>query len=427
MKYKNLPLLLAVLAFFGCTKTQNWNQYLGPNRNNTIPDIEILNEWPDGGPAKLWEVKLGPGYGGASVFGDEVFILDRIKGEADILRCLELETGKEKWNYRYEAKGEIPYPGSRIVPFVDAGNVYTVGPHGHLYCFDKATQQPVWNINLQEQFDAARPNWGFSQSPVIYNNFVIVAPQGTKAGVTAFNKLTGDLVWKSRPLKGHNFHVSPTLANYGGIDQVIMISPYDRRDSTKTHEVVSFDAKTGEELWVYKGLKSFATIAPPTIIDENRLFLTDCSYNGNYNPVSLMIEINKEGESFSVKEMWKTEEAGCKMHPGIVVNNHIYLNNNGRPNEMVCFTMDGKLAWEKETGGNFEMGSLIKVGNLFINQNGKNGEIALIEPSPEGYKELGRASFFDSAKSQAWAPMAFSRGKLLIRDMEKMVCVNLKE
>ena len=138
-----------------------------------------------------------------------------------------------------------------------------------------------------------------------------------------------------------------------------------------------------------------------------------------------MVEINKEEEKFVVNELWKTEEAGCKMHPGIVVNNHIYLNNNGRPNEMVCLTMDGTLAWEKGKAENFEMGWLIKVEDYFSNKNGKNGEIAIIEPSPEGYKELGRASFFTSEKTQAWAPMAFSDGKLLVRDMEKLVCVDL--
>ncbi|MDB4583374.1 PQQ-binding-like beta-propeller repeat protein [Draconibacterium sp.] len=418
-------IILSVL-FFGCVQKSNWNQYLGPDRNNTISGVEILREWPENGPGKIWEKKLGPGYGGASVFENEVFILDREKGESDILRCLDLETGEEKWNFEYEAKGEIPYPGSRTVPSIDKDFVWSVGPHGHFYCLDKKTQKPVWSHDLMKEFDAKRPNWGFSQSPIIYNDLVIVAPQGAKAGVAAFNKTTGDLVWKSRSLTGHNFHVSPIIANYGSVDQVIMISPYDRRDSTKIHEVVAFDVKSGEELWVYDGLKSFATIAPPTVIDDTRLFLTDCSYNGNYNPVSIMIEITKKGEDFKVKELFLTEEAGCKMHPGIVVNDHIYLNNNGRPNELVCLTMDGKRAWEKESAPNFEMGSIIKVGDLLIVQNGKNGDIHLIEPLSGGYKELGKASFFNSTKSQAWGPMAFSEGKLLVRDMEKIVCVNLQ-
>ncbi|MCD4710782.1 MAG: hypothetical protein K8R52_08055, partial [Bacteroidales bacterium] len=109
---------------------------------------------------------------------------------------------------------------------------------------------------------------------------------------------------KSRPLTGHNFHVSPVLASFGGVDQVIMISPYDRNDSTKTNEVVSFDANTGKELWQYRGLYSYGTITPATVIDERRLFLTDCSYDGAYDPVSIMLDIIKEEEEFSVKELF---------------------------------------------------------------------------------------------------------------------------
>jgi len=354
MKIVTLLYVFAATLLFGITGDENWNQYLGPSRNNCIDATKILTAWPAKGPEKLWEVKLGPGYGGASVYNDEVFILDRENEESDILRCLELETGKEKWNFKYEAKGEIPYPGSRIVPFVDDKYIWTVGPHGHLYCFDKASHHAIWNINIQEEFEAEKPKWGFSQSPLVFNDLVIVAPQGKKAGVVAFNKYSGKLVWESRALKGHNFHVSPVLAKFGGIQQVVMISPYHRQDSTKTHEVVGIDANTGKILWEYQGLKSFGTIAPPTVVSESNLFLTDCSYNDNYKPVSILLEIKKEAENFIVNELWKTEEAGCKMHPGIVVDKHIYLNSNGRPNELVCLNMDGKLCWEKGKGGNFE-------------------------------------------------------------------------
>lgn len=426
---RNLLLILTVILIsISCSKPKsNWNQYLGPNRNAIVSGTEILRAWPEEGPQKLWSLPLGSGYGGASIFNDEVFVLDRKVGELDILRCIDLETGEEKWNYSYESKGELPYPGSRTVPSVDENYIWCVGPHGHFHCIDKNTHKPIWSHNIMEEFNGDLPNWGFSQSPLVYNELVIVAPQGEKAGVVAYNKITGEKVWASRPLTGFNFHVSPVMAKYGGIDQVIMISPYDRRDSTKINEVVAFDVNSGEELWKYEGLKSFSTISPATVIDETRLFLSDCSYNGNYKPVSIMLEITKDGEGFNVNEIFLTEEAGCKMHPSIVFNNHIYLNNNGRPNEMVCMSFDGKLVWEKGVAPGFEMGGLILVDGLIINQNGKNGDIHLIEPSPDGYKELGKASFFDSDKSQAWSPLAFGQGKLIVRDMEKMVCIDLEK
>ena len=423
---RTLFLLAVAGCLFGCARHTNWEQYLGPNRNATVTGTKILSSWDEKGPRELWTVPVGKGYGGASIFDSEVFILDRKTGESDILRCIDLDSGEEKWRYAYEAMGVLSYPGSRAVPTVDDNYIWSVGPHGHFYCFDKKTQQPLWNHNLLEEFDGELPNWGVSQSPVIHEELVIVAPQGEKAGVTAFNKKTGELVWKSRPLTGHNFHVSPTLANFGGTDQVIMISPYHREDSTKTHEVVAYDASSGEELWRYEGLRSFATITPATVIDHTRLFLTDCSYEGSYDPVSVMLEITKEGADFRVEELFLTEEIGSKIHPAVLFENHLYLNHTADLFRLTCMTLDGEEVWEKESAPGFELGALILVDGLILNQNGKNGDIHLIEPTPDGYKEVGKASFFSSKNSQAWAPLAFGQGKLLIRDLEKMVCIDLQ-
>lgn len=88
--------------------------------------------------------------------------------------------------------------------------------------------------------------------------------------------------------------------------------------------------------------------------------------------------------------------------------------------------MKGENVWKDiDSIPRFDMGGYILLGNLILNQDGANGDIYLIKPSPDGYKQLGKASFFDSKKSQAWAPLAFAEGKLLIRDTEKMVCLDL--
>ena len=428
MNRKIIYALTVILLSFGCVKRKsNWNQYLGPHRDASIEDVEIMESWAEQEPKELWSFPLGAGYGGASIFEGEVFVLDRDPGKSDILRCIDLESGAEKWNYEYPAAGELPFPGSRAVPTVDNVRVWTVGPHGHFYCFDKENGQPLWKYNLLEEFNGELPNWGVSQSPVIYDNLVIVSPGGSSAGVAAFDKITGELVWKSRPFTGRNYYVSPTLGNLGGVDQVVMISPYDRRDSTFTQEVVSFNANTGEELWRYQGLRSFLTITPATIIDDKRVFLTDCSYDGSYNPVSIMIEVTRQGDEFSVKELFLTEEAGSKMHPALLFEDHLYLNHTGNPNQMMCLNLDGELVWEKDSASGFELGAMILVNGLILNQNGRNGDIYLIKPSPEAYMERGKASFFDSKKSQAWAPLAFSQGKLIIRDLEKMVCIDLSQ
>ncbi len=428
MKYlKIVPILF--MTFFllpACTQVPNWNQYLGPDRNATISGDNILQSWSEEGPKELWSFSLGVGYGGAAIYGDEVFILDRVKGESDIMRCIDLNKGTEKWNYSYQAKGEIPFPGSRTVPTVDKKYIWSVGPHGDFYCFDKETRKPIWHHNLLEEFNRELTTWGVSQAPLIYKDLVIVAPHGKNGGVVAFNKFSGELAWKTRSLSGHPTHVSPSLATFGGVDQVIIISPYDRRNSALTHEVVAFEAQSGKELWQYHGLKSFLTITPAMQIDDQKLMLTDCSFDGGYDPVSIMLEITRAGDNFEVEELFLTDEAGCKMHPAVVHENHLYLNHNGNPNQMMCLTMEGDVVWEQGSAPGFEMGGMILIDGLIINQNGKNGDIHLIEPSPEGYKELGKASFFSSNKTQAWSPLAYSQGKLIVRDLEKMVCVDLQ-
>ena len=124
-----LLLMGFVACFYGCSQQTNWNQYLGPHRNASISGSEILKSWEEKGPKELWSFPLGVGYGGASIYGDEVFILDRSSGESDILRCIDLLSGEEKWSYSYEAKGEISFPGSRAVPTVDKNYIWSVGPH----------------------------------------------------------------------------------------------------------------------------------------------------------------------------------------------------------------------------------------------------------------------------------------------------------
>lgn len=421
---KHFWIAILTVTIIAVTAQADWAQYLGPNRNATADEAKLARSWSDGGLKKLWAVPLGIGHGGASVHGGEVFVLDRIVDQSDILRCIDLATGAEKWSYSYAAPGKHPHPGSRAVPTVDADYVWAVGPFGHLHCISRKTHQPVWSTNILEQFDAEKPGWGVAQSPVLYKDLVIVAPQGKKGGVVALDKKTGDLRWASRKLTGKPCHVSPVLATFGGIDQVIMISQYDKKDDSFKDEVVSFEASTGKELWTYDGLDSFANITPATVIDDSRLFLTSGSYNGSYVPISIMLAVKREGDGFVVEETFRTEETGAKIHPPVLHNGYLYINGAQKPGGMRCMSLEGEIIWSEAP--DFSLGAMMLAGGLILNQNGKTGGLHLIEPSPDGYKELSKAELFPDKKGEPWAPLAFSDGKLLIRDGAQMVCVDLE-
>lgn len=142
-------LLVAVAGLFftticPVTMAQDWPQFLGPDRNSISSQKGLLRNWPDSGPEVLWSVNIGIGFGGPVVKGGKIYLLDRDDETGDIMRCFELNTGKELWKYAYDSPGTFPFPGSRSVPIVDNRHVYSCGPNGELYCIDVETHQPVW-------------------------------------------------------------------------------------------------------------------------------------------------------------------------------------------------------------------------------------------------------------------------------------------
>ena len=120
------------------TAAADWPQYFGPHRNGTSDQKGLLRTWPANGPAVLWTVPVGKGFGGPVVTDGKVYLLDRDDKVGDTLRCLDLSTGKELWQFAYDAPGTAMFPGPRSVPTVDGNHVYSCGRNGDLYCIEGA-------------------------------------------------------------------------------------------------------------------------------------------------------------------------------------------------------------------------------------------------------------------------------------------------
>ena len=238
------------------SNAQDWPQIYGPDRNHTSPQKGLLRSWPEEGPEVLWAVNVGRGYGGPVVKNGNVYLLDRDDEVGDIMRCFSLQTGDELWKYSYNSPGELPFPGSRSVPLVDDGHVYSVGPNGDLYCIDLKTHQPVWSKNIWTDFGGTRlPVWGISQSPVMYGDLLVIASQAPQAGVVAYNKLTGNIVWQT-PNLGNETYVSPKVINIHGDDHIVMVTSSTNRVAYRDAEptmgnVTGLDPRTGKILWQY--------------------------------------------------------------------------------------------------------------------------------------------------------------------------------
>ncbi len=421
-KHNSVAILMALLCACAAASA-DWAQFQGPGRNGVSPEKGLARTWPRQGPKVVWTIPLGEGFAGPAIRDGEVYLLDRLEGEADILRCIALDTGEERWRYTYEARGRTSHNGSRTTPTVTENHVFTVGLLGDFYCFDRKTHKPVWSKNLLKDFGPSKkPNWGFSQSPSLYQDLVIVAPQSPAAFVAAYKQATGELVWTTESL-GRQGYVSPLVTNLCGVDQVVMVSSPKKGNDGGPGKVAGISLVHGGVLWQYEGWQCSIPITFPTPLPDNRLFIT-----GGYGAGSAMIQIKRSGTRFEAVELFTTGACGSQIHQPLLYEGRLYANSNanGRKDGMICLALDGEVLWRtKDADGLplFERGSLILADGMIIALDGKTGILHLVEPSPKGFKELAKAKIFVSSKM--WSPMALSNGKLVLRSQEEMKCLDL--
>jgi outer membrane protein assembly factor BamB len=458
---KKRLLLSALIAVVSVPGWADWPQYLGPDRNGISGETGLARSWPSEGPKVLWTVELGPGYGGAAVVDGTVYLLDRKGTEGDVLRCLDLVTGTEKWSFSYGAPGRLSHPGSRSTPAVDGNYVYTCGPFGHVYCFDRRSKRPVWNKNVWSDFGGERaPRWGVSQNPVLYGDTVMLAAQTGEAGVVAYDKKSGAVRWKSSALPGGTGYVTPRVVKLAGEDQLVMITagssgrgfggrsprggfsgrrrpggfgggrrpggfgrggPDRGGQSAGKGTVLGMDPKSGKTLWTYEGWQCRIPVPNVTPVGDGRLFVT-----GGYDAGSAMIKVEKKGTGFEVAEVYKTPDFGTHVHPAILYKGHLYghCSTNSRRDGLVCMDLDGTVKWKTGREPSFDKGGFILADGLMLSIDGREGILYLSEPNPQGFKQLGRAKLLDTR--ECWAPLTLADGKLIIRDQDKMKCVAVK-
>jgi outer membrane protein assembly factor BamB len=438
-KMKTKVMLIAAIVTITTGSTlADWPQYLGPDRNSISPEKGLLRSWPEKGPEVLWTVKVGIGYGGPVVKDGKVYLLDRDDKVGDNLRCLDISNGKELWNFAYDAPGRVMFPGSRSVPIVDGNKVYSCGPYGDLYCIDINTHKPVWNKNVWKDFGGGRiPIWAITQCPLIYGDLLIIASQAPEAGVVAYNKLTGNIVWKT-PNLGNETYVSPAVVKIDGKDHVVMITSSTNRIghpelANALGNVVGIEPLTGKILWKYD--KWHCHISVPSAVDagDNKVLVV-----GGYELGAVMIKVEQQGDgSYGVTELYKTVEFGAHTQPPILYNGYFYAqySTNERKDGMVCMSIDGQIKWKTGRSPLFDKGGSILADGLLLSTDGRN-KLYLIEPDPSGFKPLASAEVLAEAgtnsegialrvggRTQNWAALALSDGKLLIRDQKQMKCV----
>lgn len=380
-----------------------WPQYRGPNRDGKSTARGFLKDWPAAGPPVQWRAPVGEGYSGISVAGGLVYTMYN-RGGSEWLTAFDSADGSVRWELKTDSAYRDQFgDGPRSTPLVDGSVVYALGAKGKLVAADAAKGEPVlWSRDLVRDLGARIPQWGIATAPLVEGDLLLVDVGGPAGkSLAAFDKKTGKVVWTSGDdAAGYS---APIAFTVDGVRQVAFFT------STRISGV---SPKDGTILWSRPWRTSYdVNAAAPIFIPPNRLFVSS-----GYDTGSALLEIRKGEAGFEVDEVWKARNLKNKFSSSIQVGDTIYGFDNETFKAIDLAT--GKDRWRHRGLGH---GSLIFADGHFI-VLGEKGTLALVEASPESYKEKASVGFFDG---KCWTAPTLVGNRLFLRDEQQLVSLDL--
>lgn len=411
--YFALPIIL-LLHLFSCSDVgalQNngndsfeWPRFLGPNANGTSDETGLLRSWPETGPEEIWRIPLGTGYAGMSVSNSRLYTMDSDE-TTEYVVCLDAETGETLWRREIGPRFKNSYgDGPRVTPTIDGERIYAIGAEGNLIAAQAQTGEIVWQMDIKSRFTFRPPEywWGYTGSPVIENDLLIVqaAGEGEKT-LAGLKKETGEVVWTC-----HNdlaAYSTPTAIDFAGKRQFIFVTG---------KSVVSVAPETGDIFWRYPWGGHFIKVTTPVFVPPDRIFVS-----ASYGIGAVLLQMQAAGESLTVREVWKSNIMENHFQTPILLGDFLYGFDNGT---FKCIeAASGTQMWVKRRLGK---GSLIYADSMLIVLSDR-GQLVLAEANPNAYVELASAQVLSG---RCWTPPTLANGKLYLRNQSEMVCLKMK-
>ena len=401
--------------------TAVWPGFRGPTGDNVAPASEALaGAWPEGGPRRLWSVALGEGYAGPAVRNGCVYLLDYDSGdEADVLRCLSLDDGREVWRRGYKVRIKRNHGISRTVPAVSERHVVSMGPRCHVMCVDAITGDYRWGLDLEKQWGGSVPMWYTGQCPLIDGHQAVLGVGG-RALLIGVDLETGKVLWETpNPRNWQMSHSSVLPMEYRGRKMFVYCAVGG------IVGVSAEEADPGAVLWESAEWNVPVVAPTPVPVGEGRFWITS-----GYGAGSALFQLEQgAGGSIVAKLVKRVERTvfACEQHTPVFYQGHLYTvlpaDAGAVRKEAVCMDPEGRVLWTSGPAARFGLGPfMVADGKLLILED--DGVLTMAEASPAGFVRLASAKVLDG--KEAWAPMALADGRLLVRDYGTLRCLDLR-
>ncbi len=404
----NTQLLLSILLLpCGHGFADDWPQFRGPLRDGVSRETGLLKSWPSGGPKRLWLAStLGAGYSAPAIVAGKLFIMGQ-RDDAQWLLCLGANDGRELWATRLGATYTNDFgDGPRGTPTVAGGSVFALGANGELLCVSAADGKEQWRVKLAD-FGGKIPAWGYSESPLVDGDRVVVTPGGEKGGVVALEAKTGKLIWQSNYPIEETQYTSLIRHTKDGVKQYICV---DREKMT------GLAATDGKVLWQEK-FRSGVVVAQMPIVSGDLIYATSGGGTG-----CKLVKLLKPDETEIVyaDKIMKNLPGGVVLH-----NGHVFGYSDARG--WICQDfLTGEAVWDYEDPG-FRKGPLTIADGKLICVDEVSGTVVLAEASTKAWTELSRftpapQSTRRATSGKVWSIPVVSAGRLYLRDQEQLWC-----
>ena len=364
-----------------------------------------------------WSIGLGEGHAGAAVRDGRVFVFDYDREKSrDTMRCLSLDDGREIWRYAYPVRVKRNHGMSRTVPAVGKDFVVGLGPKCHLICLEIETGMPRWTLNLTRAYGAKVPPWYAGQCPLLDEDpesgdlRLVVAPGG-RSLVVALDPITGKPIWESSNPRGWAMTHSSVVPMTFGKERFFVYCAGGG--------VAGVSAKDGSILWDTTEWKiRIANVPTPVVAGEGLIFLS-----GGYGAGSMMLALEQGPEGIRATPRFRLppERFGSAQQTPILIEDHLF---GVRPDgQFVCLNLNGDEVWASGAANVYGLGPYLAAGGLFHVVD-DDGWLSRIEIRTDAFRLLDRVRVLEG--HDAWGPMAFAGGLLIVRDLTRMVCIDLR-
>jgi outer membrane protein assembly factor BamB len=384
-------------------KDSDWPGFRGPKRDGVVRGVRIRTDWAASPPLELWRRPIGPGWSSFAVRGDLLYTQEQ-RGEDEIVACYRVTTGEPVWRHRDAARfwESNAGAGPRGTPTLSNGRVYTLGATGILNALDAGNGAVMWSRNAASDTHKKIPGWGFSSSPLVVGDVVVVATAGVLA---AYDVATGNPRWLG-PAGGGGYS-SPHLATLGGVAQILLLN------GAGAISVAPADGKVlWQHLWPGDG------IVQPAVTADGEVLIGSGSGIGGAKVGVRRIAPRQGPGGWTVEERWTSIGLKPYFNDFVVHKGHAYGFDGSL---LACIDLkDGKRQWKDGRYGNGQLVLLPDQDLLLVLS--EVGDLALVGATPDQFGELGRVP---AIKGKTWNHPVLVGDVLLVRNGDEMAAFRM--